>query len=83
MMTGGGRRCYKCETIKPLDDFHACRRDPLGRQKLCKMCFKAYGHANRDRIAEVERRAYARDPDYRREVNRKWRDRRMEALTCS
>jgi len=78
----GGRRCYKCETIKPLDDFHACRRDPLGRQKLCKLCVKAYAHDNRDRLAAWAREAYRRDPDYRREVNRKWADKQKEAMSC-
>ena len=76
------RRCYSCDTVKPLDDFHACRRDPLGRQKLCKACVKAYDAANRPRKAAREREAYHRDPDYRREVYRKWLDRQKGALTC-
>lgn len=34
------QRCYKCETKKPLSEFHKDRRKPNGKQSMCKNCFK-------------------------------------------
>ncbi len=34
------KRCYRCETEKPLEAFHKSSRNKDGRQSACKECFR-------------------------------------------
>ena len=36
------KRCYKCDTMKPLEEFHRCTRRKDGRQSLCVSCVHIY-----------------------------------------
>lgn len=36
------RKCKRCQTEKPLEDFHKCKSIKLGRHYTCKTCVKKY-----------------------------------------
>lgn len=38
----GEKKCYKCKTFKPLDDFSKNKSTFDGYQKVCKDCFSSY-----------------------------------------
>ena len=52
------RRCYKCGEPKPLGEFNRCRRDPLGRQRKCRACEKAYRDGPGKEKRRRSKRAY-------------------------
>lgn len=66
------KRCSKCATVKPIDEYVRDRREPDGRVKWCRPCRAAYDRARyqnpavRERQREMHRRWYAQ----RREVER-------------
>src|SRR4051794_15554050 len=55
------KRCKKCGSDKPLDDFHKHRGSPDGKSGSCKICdrerSKAWSRANPERV-KTTRRAY-------------------------
>lgn len=36
------KRCYKCNLVKPLEEFHKNSSKPDGRQNICKVCRIVY-----------------------------------------
>lgn len=62
------KRCTKCGTVKPLDDFPRERRATDGRQSYCKACDlaknRAWRRANRRREAARHRRWREDHPEY-------------------
>jgi hypothetical protein len=67
-----------CQTLKPLDEFHASRRTPDGRKPVCVVCCDAEAKArferNPERVRALKRaeasRRYWRDPEKARAEDR-------------
>jgi len=45
LFADGKRRCSACDTVKPLSDFHKCRRGFGNANSKCKQCEKARMYA--------------------------------------
>lgn len=42
-MTDIYKKCTKCHELKPLNDFHKCKREKLGVKSACKQCLNTAG----------------------------------------
>lgn len=73
------KECFKCKTVKPLEDFYKHPQMPDGRVNKCKECNKNDVTANRNKNLEKIRaydKARAKEPERIKantEVNRAWR----------
>lgn len=51
--------CPRCQTLKPLSDFHNSSKSPDGKQGYCKQCIKAHGQENAKAKAAASAKWYA------------------------
>lgn len=75
------KRCFKCDTIKPVDDFYRHPRMADGRLNKCKECAKADVKTRRSEAVDYYRaydRARADEPK-RVEARRAYRERKPAA----
>ena len=56
------KRCPRCDTARPVEDFGVNRSHRTGRQTYCKQCTQGY-----------RRERYVADPEVQRERSRLWR----------
>src|SRR5438552_298513 len=46
------KRCSRCATVRPLEEFHLCNRGD-GRQRWCKDCRREYDHEYHARTKHI------------------------------
>ncbi|MCW2496397.1 MAG: hypothetical protein JWQ77_2321 [Jatrophihabitans sp.] len=72
------KRCYSCQELKPLEEFHRYSRTLDGRQYKCRKCRSAYQQQyNREHGATRATRRLAQalaNPDRDRAAKRAWDD---------
>lgn len=56
--------CNTCSVEKPLSDYFANKRNKSGREHRCKQCTKLKNQANKEKVAESQRKWRAKNPDY-------------------
>lgn len=58
------KRCYKCKTEKPLDDFYKTKANSDGLDSKCKTCrnayYKEYSQKNKEKISKRQANWYIR-----------------------
>lgn len=63
------KRCFKCQCLKPLDEFHRNQHMADGRINQCKECvktyYKEYREKNHEHLMEYNRRYYQDSPENR------------------
>jgi hypothetical protein len=52
------KHCYKCKTIKSVDEFSKCKGNLDGLQRSCKSCQKQYYESNKDKTLQVCKEYY-------------------------
>lgn len=62
-MLADQKRCFGCDTSKPLSGFYRNRRRPDGRQTQCKACSSSYRRAHREAQKALDAK-YSLDPLY-------------------
>jgi hypothetical protein len=73
------KKCFKCETVKPLTEFYKHSRMADGHLNKCKECNKNDSTSNRNKNLEKVRaydRARSKEPERIKanvEINRAWR----------
>lgn len=73
------KKCFKCETVKPLNEFYKHSRMADGHVNKCKECNKNDSTSNRNKNLEKVRaydRARSKEPERVKanvEINRAWR----------
>jgi ribosomal protein S27AE len=74
------KECFKCKTIKPLDDFYKHSMMPDGHVNKCKICNKKdvleHRLKNIDKVREYDRQR-AKNPERQKvstEISHAWRD---------
>ena len=73
------KECFKCNTVKPLEDFYKHSQMPDGHVNKCKECNKNDVTANRNKNIEKYRaydKARSKEPERIKaatEINRAWR----------
>lgn len=73
------KECFKCNTVKPLEDFYKHPQMPDGHVNKCKECNKNDVTANRNKNIEKYRaydKARSKEPERIKaatEINRAWR----------
>jgi hypothetical protein len=83
------KKCFKCETEKPLSDFYVHKAMADGHLGKCKDCTKrdvrAYRRANRDHYRAYEKARFSSDVRKQtiRRYYRKWRDDNREKYVAS
>jgi len=71
------KACTKCGEVKALDEFGIDTRVYSGKKSACRSCAAAesrdWRKGNPEKHAELQRKHYARNPDYQKEYNREYR----------
>jgi len=68
------RKCTKCGEVKLLTEFNKDRFGKFGRCSSCKVCRAAYRKANRENIAEYNKRYNVANAERNSEYHRKYRE---------
>ena len=74
------KQCSKCGVVKPFADFHKCKDNNDGLQTSCKNCKHEYFKANREKIAERNRKYREANPEKIAEYGRKYQEANREKL---
>lgn len=86
MPEAGYKRCSVCRESKPLDEFHRMAKTKDGHHYYCKPCnqakVNAWQRANRERVAEHNRRWREADPKKAAEIQRRWREANRDKLAA-
>lgn len=69
--------CRRCDTTKPLDDFHRLRKNADGRQTYCKVCKLAesskYKEENKEKVKASSARWRSQNAERAAQINREYR----------
>lgn len=78
----GFKKCHRCDTVRPLDDFGRSSASKDGRQARCRGCqtelAKEWNKANRDRVREIDRDRYRRHKTKRLALSKACRQANLE-----
>ena len=91
VMTEQPKRCPRCATEKPREEFYKSKGRPDGLSSRCKACSREgaraphrvqksreWYYANRDKVLRLQREHRRANPEYHREKDRKQRERHPE-----
>ena len=68
------KRCYKCETYKPLNGFCKNKRHKDGLNELCKDCKKTYNNSTKDQSKLYGKMYYDKNKHTSSQRNKSWRE---------
>lgn len=66
------KSCSKCSHVKPLEDFHRCKRSSTGRKSQCKDCVREYCAENSEEFSRRARKWNRQNYDKVQMRLRKW-----------
>ena len=52
------KKCSKCGEVKAVSNFNKCKTNKDGYMSYCKICFKQYYQANKEKIKEQQKQYY-------------------------
>jgi len=77
---GEEKKCSKCGAVKPTTEFHKCKSNKDGHQKVCKTCRVEYATKKRLFINEKSKQHYLKNRDSKLSYAKEYRDTHREDI---